>query len=41
VTVDGESVGAGTVTLRDRDTLSQERVSVDGLPELIASRLLS
>jgi glycyl-tRNA synthetase len=40
VTVDGESVAAGTVTLRDRDAMTQERVAVDGLPELIASRLL-
>jgi glycyl-tRNA synthetase len=41
VTVDGESVSAGTVTLRERDTMTQERVSADALPGLIASRLLS
>jgi glycyl-tRNA synthetase len=41
VTVDGESVSAGTVTLRERDAMTQERVSVDGLPALIASRLLT
>jgi glycyl-tRNA synthetase len=39
ITVDGESTSAGTVTVRDRDTLQQERVSADGLVEYISGRL--
>jgi glycyl-tRNA synthetase len=38
VTVDGESVSDGTVTLRDRDTLRQERMSPDGLVDFIRKR---
>lgn len=41
VTVDGESVSAGTVTLRDRDTMAQERVAVDALPDLLSAKLLA
>ena len=39
VTVDHGSLEDGTVTLRDRDTLEQERVAVDGLADDLASRL--
>ena len=31
VTIDHQTLEDGTVTLRDRDTLTQERVPVDGL----------
>ena len=48
VTVDFDSVGAGedpalsdTVTLRDRDTTEQKRVSIDELAGLIDERLRS
>jgi len=39
VTVDHQSLDDRTVTLRDRDTLTQERVAVDELPALISARL--
>ena len=39
VTVDHQSLEDGTVTLRDRDTLEQERVAVDGLADDLAARL--
>ncbi|MFT7465500.1 MAG: glycyl-tRNA synthetase, partial [Pseudohongiellaceae bacterium] len=39
ITVDGETRDEGTVTLRDRDTMEQERVPVDTLPDLIAAKL--
>jgi glycyl-tRNA synthetase len=39
ITVDGESATANSVTVRDRDTLKQERVSVDALREYIGSRI--
>jgi glycyl-tRNA synthetase len=41
VTIDHDSLGDRTVTLRDRDSLEQERVAIDELPELIATRLAS
>jgi glycyl-tRNA synthetase len=41
VTIDHESLVDRTVTLRDRDTLAQERVAIADLPELIATRLAS
>ncbi|MDG2149711.1 MAG: glycine--tRNA ligase [Planctomycetota bacterium] len=40
ITVDGETKEHGTVTLRDRDTMEQERVAVADLPALITERLL-
>ncbi|MGQ0553613.1 MAG: glycine--tRNA ligase [Planctomycetota bacterium] len=40
VTVDGESATHGTVTLRERDAMTQERVRADELPALLAARLL-
>jgi glycyl-tRNA synthetase len=39
VTVDGESVSAGTVTVRNRDTLLQERVAADRLVPWIRDRI--
>jgi glycyl-tRNA synthetase len=39
VTVDHRSLEDGTVTLRDRDTLEQERVAIDGLADELAARL--
>jgi glycyl-tRNA synthetase len=39
VTVDGQTLEDGTVTLRDRDTLEQERVPADELGDLLATRL--
>ncbi|MEX0907728.1 MAG: His/Gly/Thr/Pro-type tRNA ligase C-terminal domain-containing protein, partial [Gemmatimonadota bacterium] len=39
ITVDGESVEHGTVTVRDRDTLRQDRVSVDGIVGYIRDRI--
>ncbi len=39
VTVDHQSIEDRTVTLRDRDSLTQERVAADELPGLLAARL--
>jgi glycyl-tRNA synthetase len=39
VTVDGESVTDRTVTVRDRDSMQQARVSVDRLEEWLAERI--
>jgi glycyl-tRNA synthetase len=39
VTVDGQSLEDGTVTVRDRDTLEQERVKIDELENFISSKL--
>jgi glycyl-tRNA synthetase len=39
VTIDGQSVEDRTVTIRDRDTLAQERVAIDALPEELRRRL--
>ncbi|HEV2061045.1 MAG TPA: glycine--tRNA ligase [Solirubrobacteraceae bacterium] len=39
VTVDHQSLEDRTVTVRDRDTLEQERVAVDGLSDELAARL--
>ncbi len=39
VTVDHQSLEDDTVTLRDRDTLEQERVAIDGLADELAARL--
>ena len=39
VTIDHQTSEDGTVTLRDRDTLAQERVPVDGLLRLLQDRL--
>jgi glycyl-tRNA synthetase len=39
ITVDGQTMEDGTVTLRDRDSLGQKRVPADGLGERLAARL--
>jgi glycyl-tRNA synthetase len=39
LTVDEQTLDDGTVTLRDRDTLTQERIPVDGARELLLERL--
>jgi glycyl-tRNA synthetase len=39
ITVDGQTMKDGTVTLRDRDTLEQIRVPADGLGALLAEKL--
>src|SRR5690606_22091449 len=39
ITVDGESVENDTVTIRDRDTLRQERVSISKVVEWIRERI--
>jgi glycyl-tRNA synthetase len=39
ITVDGESIVEGTVTIRDRDTLQQERVPASQLRDVLAERL--
>ena len=39
VTVDHQTLEDRTVTLRDRDSLAQERVAIDELGDLLAGRL--
>jgi glycyl-tRNA synthetase len=39
VTVDHQTLEDGTVTLRDRDTLTQERVPIEGLVDDLAARV--
>jgi glycyl-tRNA synthetase len=39
VTIDHQSLEDRTVTLRDRDSLAQERVAIDALPDEVAKRL--
>jgi glycyl-tRNA synthetase len=39
VTVDGQTLADGTVTLRDRDTLAQDRVAADRVREVVRARL--
>jgi glycyl-tRNA synthetase len=39
VTIDHESLEDRTVTIRDRDSLAQERVAIDELPSVLAGRL--
>jgi glycyl-tRNA synthetase len=39
ITVDGESLTTGTVTVRDRDTLKQERVDAGQLKAFLTSKL--
>jgi glycyl-tRNA synthetase len=39
VTVDGQTIEDGTVTLRDRDTLEQERVPASELADELLRRL--
>jgi len=39
ITVDVESLDDGAVTVRDRDSMTQERVPVEGVKQLILDRL--
>jgi glycyl-tRNA synthetase len=39
VTIDHESLDDGTVTVRDRDSLAQDRVAIGELPDVLAQRL--
>jgi len=39
ITVDGDSVKDGTVTVRDRDTLKQDRIAADALVGYLRERL--
>jgi glycyl-tRNA synthetase len=39
ITIDGQSVADGTVSVRDRDSLQQERVSADGIVAYIRGRI--
>ena len=39
VTVDGQSMEDGTVTVRDRDTLTQDRVAAAALSSVLRERL--
>ena len=39
VTVDHQTLEDDTVTLRDRDTLTQERIAIDALPDELDARL--
>ena len=39
MTIDHQTLEDRTVTLRDRDTLAQERLPIDNLPEVLDARL--
>jgi glycyl-tRNA synthetase len=39
ITVDGQTMEDDTVTLRDRDSLEQVRLPIEGLADELASRL--
>jgi glycyl-tRNA synthetase len=39
VTIDGQSLEDGTVTIRDRDTTEQKRVPMTEVPNLVRARL--
>ncbi len=41
ITIDGETVSGGTVTVRDRDTLQQERVALGQVRAYVAERVRS
>ena len=41
MTVDGESLSHGTVTVRERDSMQQSRVRADELPAFVAGKLAS
>jgi glycyl-tRNA synthetase len=41
VTVDHQTLEDRTVTVRDRDTLAQERVAIDALPDELSRRLVA
>jgi glycyl-tRNA synthetase len=39
LTIDEQTLADGTVTLRDRDTLEQERIPLEGATRLLSDRL--
>jgi glycyl-tRNA synthetase len=39
ITVDHQTLEDNTVTIRERDTMKQERVAIDKLPEIIAAKV--
>jgi glycyl-tRNA synthetase len=39
ITIDHQTLEDNTVTLRDRDTMQQERISIDSLEKLIAEKV--
>ena len=39
LTIDEQTLADGTVTLRDRDTLAQERIPIEGVRQLLSDRL--
>jgi glycyl-tRNA synthetase len=39
LTIDDQTLADGTITLRDRDTLQQERIPLDGAKRLLVDRL--
>jgi glycyl-tRNA synthetase len=41
VTVDHQTLEDRTVTVRDRDSLSQERIAIDVLPTVLSERLVA
>jgi glycyl-tRNA synthetase len=38
-TIDGDTVSAGTVTVRERDSTKQERIAVDQIERFLADKL--
>jgi glycyl-tRNA synthetase len=40
ITVDGETVANGSVTVRERDSMKQERMQIDAAVELVRSKLV-
>jgi glycyl-tRNA synthetase len=39
VTIDGETVSSGVVTVRHRDAMTQDKISLDAVPAWLAERL--
>ena len=39
LTIDDQTLADGTITLRDRDTLEQERIPLEGAKQLLLDRL--
>jgi glycyl-tRNA synthetase len=38
-TIDGDTLEDNTVTVRHRDTLDQERIAIDSVPDYLAQKL--
>jgi glycyl-tRNA synthetase len=39
LTIDQQTLEDGTITIRDRDTLEQERIPADGIADVLASKV--